>query len=290
MFGAYRASVFDHRVAERLALRVGPAAVQVDTARTGRRCSSRACPAAPCPGSIIDGNDDVHVRVARELAVLRVVVGALEVLDARADRDRAARARIERPIAVREAGEVAAARSARGSPCPTSRGTCSAPLPSTRSSGSSLRSTSSQERAPRIEARDDDRRARSRRRSSSATPVARPSFTSTRSTAASVRISAPSARAALRDRFADRAGAALLKAPRAKRAVDLAHVVMQQHVRRARRARPEKRADDAARRLRRLERIELEPLVEIVGAAHRHELVQRVEALGAERRASGRRA
>src|SRR5262249_4915379 len=37
-----------------------------------------------------------------------------------------------------------------------------------------------------------------------------------------------------RDRFADLARAAALEAPCAKRAVDLAHVVMQQHVRRSR--------------------------------------------------------
>ena len=83
--------------------------------------------------------------------------------------------------------------------------------------------------------------------------------------ARSVRISTPSARAGLRDRRADAAGAVLGEAPGAERAVDLAHVVMQQHVRGARRARPEERADDAARGLRALERVELEPLVEQVG-------------------------
>ena len=86
-----------------------------------------------------------------------------------------------------------------------------------------------------------------------------------------------------RDGLADRARSALLKPPRSKRAVDLAHVVMQQHVRRAGRPRAEKRADDAARRLRRFERIELVPLVEIVGAAHRHQLVERVKSLRAQR-------
>ena len=84
------------------------------------------------------------------------------------------------------------------------------------------------------------------------------------------------------DRFADRPGPALLKAPRPKRAVDLTHVVVEQHVGRPRRPRAEKRPDDAARRLGRLQGIELEPLVEVVGAAHRHQLVQRVEFFGPE--------
>ncbi len=59
-------------------------------------------PGGAMPGSIIDGNHDVHVRVPRELAVLGVVVGALEVVDARADRDRAAEVR----AVAGQAGEV----------------------------------------------------------------------------------------------------------------------------------------------------------------------------------------
>src|SRR5678815_4111700 len=72
-----------------------------------------------------------------------------------------------------------------------------------------------------------------------------------------------------RNRFANRARSAFLKAPRPKRAVDLAHVMMQQHIRRAGRPWPEKGADDSAGGLCRLERIELEPFIEVVGAAHR---------------------
>ena len=93
------------------------------------------------------------------------------------------------------------------------------------------------------------------------------------------RISAPNARAALRDRLGDRSGPALGEPPGAERAVDLAHVVVQQHVRRPGGPRTHERADDPARRLRRLEHVGLEPLVEKIGGAHRHQLVERVEML-----------
>ena len=74
------------------------------------------------------------------------------------------------------------------------------------------------------------------------------------------------------DRVGDRARAAAREAPRAEGAVDLAHVVVQQHVGRARRAHAEERADDARGRHRRLQHVGLEPLVEEVDGAHRHEL------------------
>ena len=73
------------------------------------------------------------------------------------------------------------------------------------------------------------------------------------------------------------AGAVLGEAPGAERAVDLAHVVVQQHVGRARRMRAQERADDAARRLGAFERIELEPLVEQIGRRLRDELGDLVE-------------
>ena len=74
------------------------------------------------------------------------------------------------------------------------------------------------------------------------------------------------------DRIRDRAGAAARQPPRPERAVDLAHVVVEQHVRRARRAHAEKRPDDARRRHRRLQHVGLEPLIEEVDRAHRHQL------------------
>ena len=74
------------------------------------------------------------------------------------------------------------------------------------------------------------------------------------------------------DRIRDRSGAAARQSPGAERAVDLAHVVMEQHVRRAGRPDAEKRPDDARRRHRRLEHVGLEPLIEKVDRAHRHEL------------------
>ena len=74
------------------------------------------------------------------------------------------------------------------------------------------------------------------------------------------------------DRHRDAAGPALGDAPRAERPVDLAHVVMEQDVRRPGRADALIRPDDPGRGHRRLERVGLEPLVEEVRRAHRHEL------------------
>ena len=74
------------------------------------------------------------------------------------------------------------------------------------------------------------------------------------------------------NRVRHRAGAAARQSPRSERAVDLAHVVVQQHVGRARRSHAEKRADDPRRRHRRLEHVGLEPLIEKIDRAHRQQL------------------
>ena len=74
------------------------------------------------------------------------------------------------------------------------------------------------------------------------------------------------------NRVRHRAGAAAGQSPRSERAVDLAHVVVQQHVGRARRSHAEKRADDPRRRHRRLEHVGLEPLIEKIDRAHRQQL------------------
>ncbi len=65
-----------------------------------------------------------------------------------------------------------------------------------------------------------------------------------------------------------RSHAAAGEPPRADVAVDLAHVVMQQHVGRAGRVNAERRADDAAARLGRLDDVGFEVLVEVLGDAH----------------------
>ena len=107
-------------------------------------------------------------------------------------------------------------------------------------------------------------------------------------TGASVRISAPSARAALPIALRDAAGPALGDAPGPERAVDLAHVVVEQDVRRARALDALVGADDPRRRHRRLERVRLEPLVEEVRRAHRHQLDEdRLLALGQLLEAAG---
>ncbi len=74
------------------------------------------------------------------------------------------------------------------------------------------------------------------------------------------------------DGVRDRAGSAAREPPRSEGPVDLAHVVMQEHVGRAGRAHAQERADDPRRRHRRLEHVGLEPLIEEVDGAHRHEL------------------
>ena len=83
------------------------------------------------------------------------------------------------------------------------------------------------------------------------------------------------------DRVRDAARAALRDAPGAEGAVDLAHVVVEEHVRRARALDALERADDPRRRHRRLERVRLEPLAQEVVGRHRHELDEdRLLALG----------
>ena len=107
---------------------------------------------------------------------------------------------------------------------------------------------------------------------SSTTPVARPSGQhDLRDRRLGADLDAGLARR-VGDRVRDRAGAAAGEAPGPERAVDLAHVVVEQDVGRAGRAHAEERADDAGRRHRRLEHVGLEPLVEEVDGAHRHEL------------------
>src|SRR5438270_10303793 len=82
-----------------------------------------------------------------------------------------------------------------------------------------------------------------------------------------------------RDRRTYRAVTALGEAPRTEHAVELAHVVVQKHVRGARRAWTEQRADDAARRLGAFQRLAFEPFVQVIGGAHGEELPERVQIL-----------
>ena len=93
-----------------------------------------------------------------------------------------------------------------------------------------------------------------------------------RATGASVRISAPKRRAAPAIAFDTIAGAAARQAPRTEGAVDLAHVVVEQHVGRARRAHAEEGADDSRGAHRRLQHVGFEPLIQEVHGAHRQQL------------------
>ena len=215
----------------------------------------------------------------RELAVLGVVVGALDVVDARADRDRAA---VQRALA-RQAGELRQLRErdvhlARRAAHPEVADRLRELV------GKVLRVDELQEAALGIGGRHHDLRVQLvavlERHAGRAAAV----HDHLLDGGAGADLDAERARGA-RDRRADAAGAVLREAPGAERAVDLAHVVVQQHVGGAGRARPEERADDAARRLGALERIELEPLVEQVGRGLRHELGDPVELRFAQARA-----
>ena len=143
-------------------------------------------------GRVDQGRDDhVDVRLAAEVAVLRVVVGLLHLVDRRAEADRAAQV-------------LAVARQAREVGQPIDRqvdlARRAAELEPT-----DLLLERRVERA-RLEQVDEGRPESSELRielapisspDSRATPTARPPLTITRATGASVRISAPSARAAL---------------------------------------------------------------------------------------------
>jgi len=78
----------------------------------------------------------------------------------------------------------------------------------------------------------------------------------------------------------DRARSAAAEAPRTKRAVDFAHVVVKENVGSARRTNAEERADDAGGGHGGLEHIGFEPLVEKIGGAHGHELDEGVALVG----------
>ena len=222
----------DHRVAERFALRRPSVAAQV-IGRVLHEARHHVLARRRHARVDHDGDDDVHVRPAREGAVLRVVVGALEVIDARRDRDGAARCgpapgrqlKSGRPSSARftladGAAEPEAAHRRRR----TRPGSCVRPTSRSKvTRGSAPR----RRRSPR-----SPRRSRARRRC--ARPSARPDLRDAAPRRGSRRPSrAP--RAAMASRH--RAGAAARQAPRAEGAVDLAHVVVQQHVGRARRAR-----------------------------------------------------
>ena len=87
-----------------------------------------------------------------------------------------------------------------------------------------------------------------------------------------------------RERLGDRAHPPALETPRPRGAVDLAHVVVEQHVGGPRRGDAQEGAHDAARRHGGLEGVGLEPAVEVVGGARRHEPREFVETPVAEAR------
>ena len=136
-----------------------------------------------------------------------------------------------------------------------------ADLPATNSSGQVLALDELQEAALGVGRRHARPWRAARRRSPAPRRRRGRPCTMTCCTGALVRISTPSARAELAIACGHAAVAVLGEAPGAERAVDLAHVVVQQHVGRARRMRAEEGADDAAGGLGALERVEFEPVV-----------------------------
>ncbi len=266
-FGAYSAMVFDHRVAERFALLVPGALGQV-VGRVLHEARHHVLARRRDAGIGQRRDDDVDVGLSREAAVLRLVVGPLHVVDARRDRDGAAqvrsgarqagevRQRVEREVHLaRRAAELVAPHVVDELVWQRARG-------STRrrnvSRGSTLEATTPAAISSPFFEHD------ARAPCSLATRM--------RATAASVRISTPASRAASAMAFEIAPVPPRAEPPRSERAVDLAHVVMQQHVRRAGRAHAEERPDDARRRHRGLEHVGLEPLVEEIDRAHRHQL------------------
>ncbi len=109
---------------------------------------------------------------------------------------------------------------------------------------------------------------------SSVTPLTRPPLTSIEATAASVRITAPDARAlaAIDSEIAPMPPRTWPHSPTI--AVELAEPVVQEVVGGARGARPRPDADDARRRHRALDHVGLEPLLEQLADRHRHHAVE----------------
>ena len=222
------------------------------------------------------GHDDVEVGPPREVAVLGVVVGALEVVDRGADRDRAPQVR---PVA-RHAGEVGSGVERQ---VDLGRGAAEAEAAEAGHQivGQRGRVHELEERAARIEAGRDDPGPELVAVLQRDAPGPSPLDDHLRHGGVGADLGARLAGRA-GDRVGDGARAALREAPRPVVSVDLAHVVVEQHVGGARRTRAQERSDDPARRDRRLQRVGLEPLVDEVGGAHRHQLDEQVQLLGLE--------
>src|SRR6266511_4369773 len=241
------------RVPECLALRVGPAAVQF----VGRVLyEDRHDVLAGRRHARIDhrGEHDVHVGPARELAVLRVVVRALDIVEAGTDRERTA----VLPADARHAAE-AGQRIERQ--VHLARRTAELEALDIRDElrGQLIGLEQLEEGSAWIEARHDNSRRQLVtvfQHDASGPAVTHEDL---RNTGIAPDLS-PERAGGGRDGFAHRARAPFRKPPGSEHAVQLAHVMMQEHVRGPWRPWTQERADDAARRLRRLEDVRLEPL------------------------------
>ncbi len=262
----------DDGVPERLALGLVPASVQIGR---GVLDEDRHDVLPGRGHARIDhgGQDDVHVGPPGEPSVLGIVVCPLQVIDAGADGDGAAQVGAHAGEA-REVGELAQGQVhlARRPP------DLEAPDGVDEIVGKILGLDHLEEGPFGIQCRDHDGR-------SDLVPVLEGH---THSLAvlhddlgdaglrANVGAEAPRGP---RDRLAYAAGPAPGEPPSAHGAVDLAQIVVQQHVRCAGGSGAEERADDPAGRHGGLQGLRLEPLVEVVGGAHGHELEEGVELL-----------
>ena len=221
----------DDRVAERLALVVPGAQLGRELVRRVLDEAADDVLAGRRHRRVDEGRDDhVDVRPAAEVAVLRVVVGLLHLVDRRAEaRSRRGGARPSPGRQVKSGRRSTARLTLPDEPRNLKRRTSCLELRVERA-----RLEQVEERDRRVGRDEDDVGLDLLADSRATTPVARPSRTMIRATGASVRISAPSARAARAIAFDDAAGAALRDAPGAEGAVDLAHVVVEQDVGRAR--------------------------------------------------------
>ena len=222
---------------------------------------------------------DAHVdeRPVGEVPVLRVVVRLLDVIDARPDRDRALQLR----PAPRERGE---ARRLREGEVRFARGALDLEVLDTADEvGGEVGSFQKfQERPLRVGSGRDDLRLDPF--ATSELDAHGPSILHEDLPDLRVHPDLGSVgTGGARDRFTDHSHAAADVPPGTVGAVDLSHVVMHEHVRGAGRAGAQERPDDPARAEPRLQGVRLEPLVQVVRRAHRHQPCERVQLVLAQR-------
>ena len=192
------------------------------------------------------GDHDVDVRPAREAAVLRFVIGALHVVHARRNGDGAAQVgMVRRGAALGRHGKIGQRVE---SEVHLARGAAELVAVNVveKIVGHRAAFEEAQEREARVDARGHEPGADLV--AGLQHDAARFVVLDQNSLDGRVRSNLGACLARrIRDGVRDRAGAAATQAPRSERAVNLAHVMVEQHVGGARRSHAEKRADDSRR-------------------------------------------